>query len=105
MDALSTCFGISTVDFRPTCVFIASRPRNTPWRFTAIAEMIQSTWAYFGADAKAKVLFGMQNSCYVKLKRTPDWQRRSRGKDGEQDGHRSHVADRIQTADTVESAT
>src|ERR1017187_7767803 len=46
----------------------------------------------------------MQNSRYVKLESTADWQRRSRSKDGDQDCHRSRVADRIQTADTVESA-
>src|ERR1700678_3788776 len=57
------------------------------------------------AIAKTSELFGVQNSCYFKLKRTADWQRRSRSKDSDQGGHRSPVADRIQTADTVESAT
>ena len=57
------------------------------------------------AIAKTSELFGVQNSCYFKLKRTADWQRRSRSKDSDQGGHRSHVADRIQTTDTVKPAT
>ena len=61
----------------------------------------QDPAAFFSTKAKMTELFGVQNSCYVEPKGTADGQRRSRGKDGDQDGRCTDVADGIQTADPV----
>ena len=58
-------------------------------------EALLATSAFPGTDAQANGSFGMQGSCYVKLKGTADWQQRGRREDSDQHGHRSHVADRV----------
>src|SRR5580692_1076405 len=60
--------------------------------------------AFSGSDAQANGSFGMQGSCYVKLKYTADWQQRGPREDSDQHGYRSHVADRVQAADPIKHA-